>query len=363
MTVTDGTVARSAVTQAAMLRRAPAATWLAVLLPVNLLLLLTLFALTGYRAPTAVIMREDTAMARSFVQALDDTHHSFAIRRIPPDQAYDQLKAGRIVAVLEIPQGFEAGIKAGRTVAMPLAIDNVNLDLTEDIRRAIPATAAIFAERNALPNIRVHTALRNALPHDTGYVPYLGVSAIALACCLAGGILAGTVASREWEAGSMRVLRLVDGGAWRILLGRLLTATAVTIATGLLVTLIVAVGYGVPVHHPGWLALDLSVIAVAATTAGGLLGALVRRTLAVAPLVLALTLPFYLDSGALEPQRFDGEKLFWIAHASPTYFSVGLVEHAFNGLRVTPESPALLAAILLAEAMAALSLIRWTVRR
>jgi hypothetical protein len=69
--------------------------------------------------------------------------------------------------------------------------------------------------------------------------------------------------------------------------------------------------------------------------------------------------PFYLDSGALEPQRFDGPFLFWIAHLFPTYFGVGLMEHAFHDLSVTPESiPVLLVAMALFVAIPLLILRR-----
>ena len=74
------------------------------------------------------------------------------------------------------------------------------------------------------------------------------------------------------------------------------------------------------------------------TCLGGLLGALVWRTQAVVPLVFGLAMPFYLDSGALEPIRLDGEWPWRLAHLSPAYYAVGVLQHAFHGLQVTPES-------------------------
>ena len=80
-------------------------------------------------------------------------------------------------------------------------VDNVNVDLTEDIRRAIRAGATIFADRMGFPNIRIRPHLHNTISHDTGYVAYLGVSSIALAGVVAGGVLGGLVAAREWGIG------------------------------------------------------------------------------------------------------------------------------------------------------------------
>src|SRR3954449_11149319 len=67
-------------TQLIAFRRAPVTTLLTVLLPVNLLFLLSLFALTGYAAPTALVYQEDTPTPRQFVAALEAAHHSFDLR-------------------------------------------------------------------------------------------------------------------------------------------------------------------------------------------------------------------------------------------------------------------------------------------
>src|SRR5437588_2434140 len=168
--------------------RSPVTALLALALPLNLLLLLSLFALTGYHAPTGLVLGEDTPAGRSFVQALRDAHNSFELRPMTRADALDQLRHGRLVAMIEVPTGFAADVAAGRPARVPLTIDNVNLDLTEDVRRAVPAAAAIFADRQARSGIRVTADLRNTLPHDTGYVDYLGVSAVALAAVIAGGI-------------------------------------------------------------------------------------------------------------------------------------------------------------------------------
>lgn len=333
-------------------RRTPLTTVLALVLPVNLLLLLSLFALTGYNAPTGLVMGEDTPSARAFVAALADTHNSFELRPMDVDTARRQLKQARLVAIIEIPPGFDAGVRAGRTVPVNLTVDNVNLDLTEDVRRAVPAAAAIFAERAGHPEVRVTAALSNVLPRDTGYVEYLGVSAIALAACIAGGVLGGTVTAREWETGAARLLQVAPRGAAPALAGRLAAAAIVATAASAVTALVVWLGYGVTPRHPFEVVVALVATVAASTALGGLLGAKLKRVLPVAPLLVGVTLPFYLDSGALEPQRFDGPWLFALAHVSPTYYGVGLMEHAFHGLAVTPEPGWLLALVLVALAAA-----------
>jgi ABC-2 type transport system permease protein len=225
-------------------------------------------------------------------------------------------------------------------------VDNVNLDMTEDVRRAVPAAAAIFADRLGLRGVRIRPELIDLLPRDTGYVEYLGVSAVALAAVIAGAILGGTVIAREWETGAIRLLLIATGGAGPVLIGRLAAAACMGTIASAVTALVVRFGYGVPMIHPLEVAAGIVLTVAAATSLGGLLGVLLRRTLPITPLVLGVTLPFYLDSGALEPQRFDGEVLFRLAHLSPAYFGVGVMEHGYNGLIVTPEPVWLLLAIL-----------------
>ena len=49
-------------------------------------------------------------------------------------------------------------------------------------------------------------------------------------------------------------------------------------------------------------------------------------------------MPLYIASGSLEPLRFDGEGLWHAGHYTPTYWAIAVLEHAFQGYRVTPES-------------------------
>jgi hypothetical protein len=343
--------------------RSPVTTVLVFALPLNLLLLMSLFALTGFNAPTGLVVREDTPRARAFVQALRDAHNSFDLRPMSLEAANDRLERGKLVAIIEVPNGFDAAIVSGKTPVVRMTVDNVNLDLTEDVRRAVPAAAAIFAERIGLPNIRIKPKLINLLPKDTGFVAYLGVSSVALAAVIAGGVLGGTVTAREWETGGARLLLLSPAGAGPVLAGRLAAAAAMGVIASAITALVVIFGYGVPAAHPVEVAAGIVFTVLAATALGGLAGTLLRRTLPVAPLVIGITLPFYLDSGALEPQRFDGEALFRIAHLSPAYYGVGVIEHGFHKLVVTPEPVWFLLLVLGMVALGSMLLIGKAARR
>jgi ABC-type multidrug transport system permease subunit len=123
-----------------------------------------------------------------------------------------------------------------------------------------------------------------------------------------------------------------------VILGGKLSVSAAVAGVSLGITLIAIVfGYGVVPIAP-WSTVFALVACVAIFTCmGAWLGALLKRTLAAVPLMFGLAMPLYVDSGALEPTRFDGETIWMLAHLSPVYYAVGVLEWAFHGLRVTPE--------------------------
>jgi len=305
---------------------------------ITFLVLVSLFGLTGARAPTALVDLDRGPMARSFVSQLEAAHHSFALRPMTARRARGQIAKGEIVAIITIPRGFSASVSSGRTVLLPVTIDNVNADLIGDLREALPSAIAAFGKDNRFPGIRLRAAEHDLIDHDTGYIPYLIVSALVLTAFVVAGILGAVSITREFEAGTMTQWQLAPVPVGYLLAGKLLAAALVSALAVAAAVLVVVVGYGVVPEHAiaalGVLMLSVGIF----TCVGACAGALIRRTLPVAALFFGLALPFYIDSGALEPLRFDGDKLWAIGHTSPVYSAIGVVEWGFHGYHVTPES-------------------------
>lgn len=324
---------------------------------VNFIVVVSLFGLTGSHAPTALVDEDGGPYAHAFAAALLQAHHSFRLEPMAAAAAQKALHQGRLVAAITIPSGFSDGVAAGAVVPIQVQVDNVDLDLTDDVQRALPSAIVAFGTAVGAPGVHVRVAERDLLPHDTDYLPCLAVSGLALDALVVGGVLGAIVIARDFEPAAGRVClvwRLAPASATAVLLGRLLAAAAVAAAAVLLTLVVVAVGYHVsPRDAPGALAALLA-CALIFTCLGGLLGAVVRRTQAVVPLVFGLAMPFYLNSGALEPARLDGERLWQLAHLSPAYYAVGVLERAFYGLRVTPEPVAVDLLVLVACATAGL---------
>jgi len=159
--------------------------------------------------------------------------------------------------------------------------------------------------------------------------------------------------TREFEADTLTQWALAPVPSAYLLAGKLLASASVAAAAIGVAAAIVFAGYRVaPVHilaTVGGLALCVAIF----TCVGACAGALLRRSQPVAALFFGLALPLYIDSGALEPERFDGNRIWAIAHASPVYYAVAVLEDAVHGLRVTPEPVVANVLILLAWAGAA----------
>lgn len=345
------------------LGRSPLFVVLTTLQAVTFLFLVSLFGLTGSRAPTALVSEDDGKYAALFVAKLAAAHHSFALRPMDQRSAAAALKRGDLAAVITIPKDFSDSIARGADATVRVSVDNVNTDMTEDIQRALPSAIVAFGGQVAFPGIRVHVVENDLIRHDTGFIPYLVVSGLVLDVFLIAGLLSAMTVAREFESGTIKLLALSPVPPLVPLAGRVLAASFVAGAATAVPLTVVILGYGVTPLHPAEMCIALILMLIVFSCIGAAWGALLKRTLPVTSLIVGLSLPLYICSGSLEPQRFDGVRIWALAHFSPAYYGVGLLEHAFHGFQVTPESVPSNFAALLAWAVGSLMLAAMLLRR
>ena len=180
-------------------------TVLSLLVPVNLLILMSLFVLAGSNAPTDMVMEDQGPYAQAFYQAMSQAH-SFRLQIASSAEAESLITAGQIVAVVTIPADFDAKVQKNQPVQVGVKINNLNTDFTDDIRRAIPLSITSFYAK-AFPNlVSVSVQEHDLYIHDTDYVPYLGVSILVIALMMGGLLQSGTAAAKEWENQTIKEL-------------------------------------------------------------------------------------------------------------------------------------------------------------
>src|SRR5215470_13232973 len=223
-------------------------TILGVLLPVNFLILMSLFAISGGQAPTAVVLQERGPYARAFYDAMAHAH-SFRLQTASAGEAQDLLQAGKIVAVVTIPANFDTRVRQNQRVAVAVQINNLNTDFTNDIRRAVPLSITIFYGK-ALPHLVTVTMSEHDLhAQDTDYIHYLTVSILVVALLVGGLLQAGVPAAGEWEQATIKEVLLSPASRWAVMVGKMAGALVIALAAVVVVLATVILLFGVwPLH-------------------------------------------------------------------------------------------------------------------
>jgi len=338
-------------------------TILTLFLPLNFLILLSLFALSGGLAPTAVVMNDTGPLAQQFYTAMAGAH-SFRLQTASAAQAQALLQAGKIVAVITLPADFDTQIQANQPVAVQVQINNLNTDFTNDVRRAVPLSITSFYAKAYPQLVTITAAEHDVWPQDTDYIPYLTVSILVVALMVGGLLQAGTATAREWENGTIKELLLSPASRWAISAGQMLGAFLLGLgsATVLLLVLIFVVGV-VPLHW-GELLLFTCLTIIIFVAVGTLLGTLLKKRQAFLPLAFGTSLPLFFLSGAFGPISFQHIPLLeGIAQAFPVYYAIVLQQHAFHDFNLNTLGLGLNALVLVGYAVVLLALTAWVLRR
>src|SRR6266705_3555726 len=267
-------------------------TIVSVFVPVNILILLSLFAISGSQAPTAVVMNDTGPYARQFYNSMSHAH-SFILQTATASDAESRIQRGKIVAVVTIPADFDTRIQQNQPVQVRVDINNLNTDFTNDIRRAIPLSITTFYAK-ALPDLVTITPNEtDQYPQDTGYIPYLTVSILVVGLLLAGILQSGTASAREWENETIKELLLSPASRWAIIVGKMLGALVMALASVVLVLSVLILIIGVwPVHWSEVFGFTLLTMVIFIAW-GTLLGTLLKQRQAFVALAFGTTLPLF----------------------------------------------------------------------
>ncbi len=337
-----------------------------VFLPVNVLILMSLFALGGSQAPTVVVMEDDGPYAQQLYAAMSHAH-SFRLERADQASASALLKAGDVVAVVTIPRDFDSRVRQRLPVQVEVEINNLNTDFTNDIRRALPLSITSFYA-GAFPHlVTVSPQEIDMYLKDTDYIPYLTVSVMVIAIMIGGLLQAGTAAAREWEHETIKELLLAPAPRWAVQVGKMLGAYLLSLGSVVIVLAVLIGIVGLRPAHWGEVIGSTLLILMIFIALGTLLGTLVRQRQALAVLAIGIALPLFFLSGAFGPISFDPVAIQVIARAFPVYYAIVLEQHAFHDFTLDPSGLSTSVLVLcgytaLTVALAALVLRRSTVR-
>jgi ABC-2 type transport system permease protein len=279
-----------------------------VMIPVMQLLLFG-FAIntTPRNLPTAVLLQEDSDLARSILKALENTAYFHFTREVHDVAEFDNLLlSGKVLFGVEIPRGFERAVRRGDHPALLVAADATDPVAAGSALGALGVVLQTALEHDlhtgdppSLPfEIRTHARYNPAASSRLNIVPGL-VGTILTMTML---IFTALSVTREIERGTMESLLSMPITPVEVMLGKIVPYVLVGFIQA---TLIIGIGvllFGVPVNGSLPLLALLSTLFITTNLAiGYTFSTIAQNQLQAMQMSLMFFLPSILLSGFMFP--------------------------------------------------------------
>ncbi|TYO64781.1 ABC transporter permease [Bradyrhizobium hipponense] len=279
-----------------------------VMLPVMQLMLFG-YAIntTPHNLPSAVLLQEDSDLARSVLKALENTAYFRFIYEVHDVDDFDNLlKSGKVLFGVEIPRGFERAVRRGDRPALLVAADATD---------PVAASSALGS---------LGTIVQTALKHDLyiGNPPEMpfeiraharynpaAVSSLNIVPGLVGTILTMTMliftalsVTREVERGTMESLLSMPIKPVEVMFGKIIPYVLVGFVQAFLIIGIGVGLFGVPVLGNLFLLALLSTLFITTNLSiGYTISTVVQNQLQAMQMSMMFFLPSILLSGFMFP--------------------------------------------------------------
>src|SRR5215210_7394728 len=299
-----------------------------VMIPV-LQLLLFGYAIntTPRHLPTAVLLQEDSDLARSVLKALENTSYFRFTHQVRTVEEFDTLlQSGTVLFGVEIPRGFERAVRRGEHPALLVAADATD---------PVASGSALSSLNQLVQSALVHDRVAGDPPSPpfeirahARYNP-TGASRLNIVPGLVGTILTMTMliftalsVTREIERGTMEALLSMPITPVEIMLGKIVPYVMVGFVQAGLIIGVGVLLFGVPIFGSLALLALLSTLFITTNLSiGYTLSTVAQNQLQAMQMSMMFFLPNILLSGFMFP--FAGMPTWaqWIGEALPlTHF-------------------------------------------
>src|SRR5438477_1920230 len=279
-----------------------------VMLPVMQLVLFG-FAIntTPRHLPTAVLLQEDSDLARSILKAIENTAYFRFTREVHDVAEFDDLlKSGKVLFGVEIPRGFERMVRRGDKPALLVAADAtdpiaagsalgtlggvVQTALAHDLHTGDPPSVPF--------EIRAHARYTPAAQSRLNIVPGL-VGTILTMTML---IFTALSVTREIERGTMESLLSMPIKPVEVMFGKIIPYVIVGLIQASLIVGIGVLLFGVPILGSVFLLAALTTLFITTNLSiGYTFSTIVQNQLQAMQLSMMFFLPSILLSGFMFP--------------------------------------------------------------
>src|SRR6187399_3227275 len=279
-----------------------------VMIPVMQLLLFGYAINTTPRhLPTAVLIQEESDLARSVLKALENTSYFRFTREVHNVAEFDDLLlSGKVLFGVEIPRGFERAVRRGDRPALLVAADATDpvaagsaLSALSVVVQTALAHDLFTGDPPSLPfEIRTHARYNPAASSRLNIVPGL-VGTILTMTML---IFTALSVTREIERGTMENLLSMPITPVEVMLGKIIPYVLVGFIQAILIIGIGVLLFGVPVLGSMLiLALLTTLFITTNLSIGYTFSTIVQNQLQAMQLSMMFFLPSILLSGFMFP--------------------------------------------------------------
>lgn len=209
-------------------------------LAVGLLLPVVLILLYGYglsfdvkHAPVAVVMEDLSPQARDITSGLNGTNYLAPVWMTSMAEAESQLRAGKVLAIVRVPQDFSHDLGLGQA-KVQLLLNGVDTSTAASVESYVNGAIGKWSQqqgdraggkRSGMGSVQIEQRMWfNEANTSTWYlVPGL----IALVMTLIGAFLTSLLIAREWERGTLEPLFVTPVRPLEIVLAKLVPYLAV----------------------------------------------------------------------------------------------------------------------------------------
>ncbi|GAC1565582.1 MAG: ABC transporter permease [Ktedonobacteraceae bacterium] len=298
--------------------------------PIAFLLVNALGAAAVGRSPVALVTLDQGAKGQQMAQIIHNAD-VFRITDATPSQAQVLLNNIDVVAVITIPADFTQRVDAHMSAPIDVAVNNLNLDFTNDIRRSVPDAITQFYQAQGNANSIKVTMQESDLRHrDVQIFQYNVLPTILLLLMISGLINGGLSTAREWESRTVKELLLSPASRGAIIAGKVCAGFAITFVLGMLVLLLsYALGWTQP-QGIYWLSAMLTIALVSLFSAGlGVaIGAALRRIQVVIAVSINVAIYLFFLAGGIGVLAFEPVWLQNIAAFVPLTYGRHALEQA-----------------------------------
>jgi len=279
-----------------------------VMIPVMQLLLFGYAINTTPRnLPTAVLLQEDSDLARSILKALENTAYFHFTREVHDVTEFDNLlKSGKVLFGVEIPRGFERAVRRGDHPALLVAADATDPVAAGSALSALGIIAQTALQHDlftgdppSMPfEIRTHARYNPAASSRLNIVPGL-VGTILTMTML---IFTALSVTREIERGTMESLLSMPITPIEVMFGKIVPYVLVGFVQAALILGIGVFLFGVPVQGSLMMLALLSTLFITTNLSiGYTFSTIAQNQLQAMQMSIMFFLPSILLSGFMFP--------------------------------------------------------------